>query len=89
MKEKLESKYEINDLNNNKNKIQKINLNFMTYEQGGRSILLNACKAIAEQVKLTKLEIKDVNRDLVDDYVTSKVLILIHEFNLLSVYHWN
>ena len=46
-----------------------LNLHFLSNEQGGNSILVNACKNIATRVMNNKIDLKEINQDLIDSQV--------------------
>jgi undecaprenyl pyrophosphate synthase len=47
----------------------KLKINFLSVEQGGKSILVNACKNIAAKVKTELLRSSDIEQQLVDNHV--------------------
>jgi undecaprenyl pyrophosphate synthase len=55
----------------------KLKINFLSYSQGGKSMLVNTCKYIATKVKEDKLKLEDINQELVDNRICGK-LIFIH-----------
>ena len=53
---------------NNKRKIN-VKINVLSYASCGRSVLINACKHIANNVKLNKLDVSEINQEFIDNQI--------------------
>lgn len=65
VKEHLLDKYR--DVNNNQTKA---NLSFYSYAQAGRCLFTRTCKNIALDVTSKQINLADINKELIDDYIT-------------------
>jgi undecaprenyl pyrophosphate synthase len=45
------------------------NLNFISYEKGGRTLMVNTCKTIANKIKSRQLNVDDLSQDLIDTQI--------------------
>lgn len=57
---------------NNKQQKRSVNINFMSNGQGGRGLLVKACKNIAVKVKNSSLKMSEIDQDLIETHVLGK-----------------
>lgn len=82
-KEKILSIYCPKDVNNNSSDAKKsLTIKFLTYSQSGRSMLVNACKSLASQVKSGQTSVEEINVELVDKQIQGKSLLFEWNVNL-------
>ncbi len=56
--------------------VKRININFFSYAEGGRNVLVKTCKEIALNVKKNDLNLNEINTALVDSQILGFLLFL-------------
>ena len=51
---------------NEQNRPNRLNLKFLAYKNGGRDVLVNACRALSNKIKTNQLNTSSISQDLIE-----------------------
>ena len=72
--DKMKLKAKATNENQQKEQQQNLRFKFLSYDRGGRVIMVNACKSLATRIRQNVMSASEINQSLIDDLITSNFI---------------